>query len=36
VAFGDKGKNPRTSIGMAEVPNLPFAVEDAAVVECIQ
>jgi enamine deaminase RidA (YjgF/YER057c/UK114 family) len=34
LAFGDKGKHARTSIGMAELPlNVPFAVEVAAVPE---
>jgi hypothetical protein len=28
LAFGDKGKHARTSIGLAELPlNVPFAVE---------
>jgi enamine deaminase RidA (YjgF/YER057c/UK114 family) len=34
LAFGDKGKHARTSIGMAELPlNEPFEVEVTAVLE---
>jgi enamine deaminase RidA (YjgF/YER057c/UK114 family) len=34
LAFGDKGKHARTSIGMAELPlNVPFEVEVTAVIE---
>lgn len=34
VAFGDKGKHARTSIGMAELPlNVPFEVEVTAILE---
>ncbi|MFA5942986.1 MAG: RidA family protein [Candidatus Thermoplasmatota archaeon] len=34
LAFGDKGKHARTSIGMAELPlNVPFEVEVTAVLE---
>jgi len=34
LAFGDKGKHARTSIGMAELPlNVPFEVEVTAILE---
>lgn len=34
LAFGDKGKHARTSVGMAELPlNVPFEVEVTAVLE---
>lgn len=34
LAFGDKGKHARTSIGMAELPlNVPFEVEVTAAIE---
>jgi enamine deaminase RidA (YjgF/YER057c/UK114 family) len=34
LAFGDKGKHARTSIGMAELPlNVPFEVEVTAVLD---
>ncbi len=34
LAFGDKGKHARTSVGMAELPlNVPFEVEITAVLE---
>lgn len=34
MAFGDKGKHARTSIGMAELPlNVPFEVEVTALLE---
>jgi enamine deaminase RidA (YjgF/YER057c/UK114 family) len=34
LAFGEKGKHARTSIGMAELPlNVPFEVEVTAVLE---
>jgi enamine deaminase RidA (YjgF/YER057c/UK114 family) len=34
LAFGEKGKHARTSVGMAELPlNVPFEVEVTAVIE---